>query len=610
MNAGVVVGMVLLLARACVAGDTSEDTPDYSADAFGPPGVDLGTGLSDGGAGDVDLGPSGDDDVGLYADPSRTADDRGELASPDPGVFDDAIASCFDGLDSDGDGDADCADSDCASTVRSCCAGRGDCCASPSTVSFFADPASLATCASDPASCLPAAGFGAPGPYVADGLSGGGDGVYDSGLLFDASVDLDAERATLSGTLALPADCDGGCMESVSFGFTDQDALDTQSHVEPLLALTLSPSRGEVSLRAGDRVLARFAAAEGAWSIHAAPDGTVGVESPTGSEPVGPRFVPASGAHPVVWGHNANPSATASGGARLLALSLQRALCDMPRAWAPATVVSDGSDPLPIAGRPSIASIDGVDVLAWAGDGTIELATGSSAEGDWTTIAGVGGSELERFSDPELLPLEPLGGEGLALFMTREGSDAGIVRAAGNLSDGFGDASLVLDPAAIGATRIAAPTLAVRNGTPALVMIAWAEFGGDRQLHAFSSGDAGESWEPRGALALPELEDAEELGSPSLTVQNGTYLLYLPVRRGTRWRIAQIVSDDLRYWRLVDDRALASGSGSYAPLGARAPDARVWGGGVELFYLGIDGVEPTPLRTWRPATDDAILPSR
>ncbi|MBO6933989.1 MAG: hypothetical protein JJ863_03415 [Deltaproteobacteria bacterium] len=604
MNVGVVVGMVLLLARACGAGDTSEDAPDFTADAFGPPSSDMGAGLFDGSAGG-DMGPSGRG--GLYADPSRASDDLGEMASPEPGVFDGDIASCFDGADSDDDGAADCADPDCAATVRSCCAGRGDCCASPSTVSFFADPSALASCASDPASCLPAAGFGAPGPYVADGLSGGGDGVYDSGLLFDATIDLDAERASLTATFALPADCAGGCMESVSFGFTDQDSFDAQSHVEALLALTLSPSRGEVSLRAGDRVLARFAAAEGEWSVHAAPDGTVGVESPTGSEPVGPRFVPARGAHPVVWGHNANPSATASGGARLRSLALRRALCDMPRAWAPATVVSDGSGPLSIGGRPSIATLDDVDVLAWASDGSIQLAAGSSAAGDWTMVTGVSGGELERFSGPELVPLAPLGGEGLALFMAREGDDPGIVRATGNLGDGFGDAALVLQPSRIGATRLTAPTLAVRNADPALVMVAWAE-GANRQLHAFSSGDVGETWEARGALALPELDDVEELGAPSLTVQNGTYLIYLPVRRGTRWRIAQFVSDDLRYWRLVDDRAFTSGSEQHAPLGARDPDARVWGGGVELFYLGVDGVEPTPLRTWRPATDDAILP--
>lgn len=605
MNVGATLAVTLLLMRACQGDASDGDGPEVPTDAALPPGADMSLGLPDAGLGaNGDMGP-GSLRGGLYADPARAADDFGE-ATPEPGVAGD-IGSCFDGEDSDGDGRVDCDDSDCASTVRSCCAGRGDCCSAPTVVTYFSDPASLESCASDPASCLPATGFGAPGPYVADGLSGGGDGVYDSGLRFDERVDLDAERATLRGTFALPVDCAGGCMESVSFGFSDQGTLDDQSHVEPVLALTLSPSRGEVSLRAGDRTLARFAAVAGAWALVSAPDGTIGVETPTGSEAVGPRFVPAEGAHPVIWGHNANPSATASGGARLRALALERSLCDMPRAWAEATVVTDGREALPIGSRPTVANADGLDLLAWESDGAIRLATRASADEPWALAAGPVAPELGIYSDPELLPLAPLGGAGVGLFMVRAGADPGIVRATGSEGEGFGPPALVMEPALVGAEALSGPTLAVRNGAPALVMVAWATFTDRRELHAFASADAGESWAPRGALALPPLDDAEELGAPTLTVQNGAYLLYLPIRRGTRWRIAQLVSDDFVHWRLVDDRVLSSGQN--APLGARAPEARVLDGGVELFYLGVDGVAPTPLRTWRPATDDAILPA-
>lgn len=602
MNPVAAITAVLLLLRACAA-DSTEGPDDVARDAALPPGADMGGAFLDASTGDSDMGVGENDRGGLYADPSRAAD-SGELGAADPGLADDAVASCFDGVDSDDDGAVDCADPDCASNVRSCCAGRGDCCAGDVSTAFFADPAALGSCASDPASCLAASAFGAPGPYVADGLSGGGDGVYDSGVLFEAAVDLDAERATLRGELALPADCAGGCMESVSFGFTRQPSLDGQSHVDPILALTLSPTRGEVSLRTGDRTLARFEGVAGEWAIHAAPDGTIGVESPTGSESIDARFAPAKDAHPVVWGHNANPSATADAGARLRSLTLLRALCDMPRAWEPATVVSDGSGPLPIAGRPSVATHGDEEWLAWASDGAIRFATRAAGESSWSDAGGLGGDELERYTHPELVT----GSAGLMLVARREGADPGLVRAVDD-GGGFGTPTLVLQASRIGATALDRPTMAIRNGAPALVMVARAHFGEETALHTFASSDEGESWEPRGVLALPALTDAEELGAPSLSVFNGAYLLYLPIRRGTRWRIAQLASDDFVHWRVVDDAALKSGSDQHAPLGARAPEAHAKDGGVELFYLGVDGIEPTPLRTWRPATDLAILPS-
>jgi hypothetical protein len=266
-------------------------------------------------------------------------------------------------------------------------------------------------------------------------------------------------------------------------------------------------------------------------------------------------------------------------------------------------VVSDGSGPLPIAGRPSVATLGDETRLAWASDGAIRFATRGAGDDDWTDAGGLDGSELARFADPELVPV----GDGLALFAIREGSDPGLVRAIDS-GDGFDTPALVLQPSRIGATRLDRPTVAIRNGDPTLVMIARGTFGEDHVLHTFASADDGETWEPRGPLDLPAVADVEEGGAPSLSVFNGAYLLYLPLRRGTRWRIAQLASDDFVHWRVVDDAALKSGSEEHAPLGARAPEAHPSDGGVELFYLGLDGIAPTPLRTWRDATDVAILP--
>ncbi|HJL27387.1 MAG TPA: hypothetical protein RMH80_34530, partial [Polyangiaceae bacterium LLY-WYZ-15_(1-7)] len=67
-----------------------------------------------------------------------------------------------------------------------------------------------------------------------------------------------------------------------------------------------------------------------------------------------------------------------------------------------------------------------------------------------------------------------------------------------------------------------------------------------------------------------------------------------------RWREALFVSDELLYWRLVDEAALGPDALPSDRVGVRAGDAVVGDGEVEVFHLGLDGQRTTLQRAVRP----------
>ncbi len=567
---------VALVAACTELGDPTrvDDEPPFFDASAGAPDASLYLDMSLGADGSVPA-PSVEP---LYADPSRPPNLGsgaldGEFAGREGA---EVLAGCFDGSDADGDALVDCADPECHSALRSCCAGRADCCAAPGEAALISAPL-LAGCA-DPASCLSAAAFGAPAPYVVDdAVAGAGDGEYDSGLLFAEEVDLRADRAELAGTFAAPATCPaGGCFESIAFGFSRQDALDERSHVEALLALVYTPARAEVSLQVEGAVVARWPAEVGPWTLQAAPTGAVVVESPTVSHSVLATFE-AGDAHPVLWGHNANPSASGSPGARLTGLALRRARCDMPRAWRPGRA-------LPLGAARSVAVAVAPEVHLALGRGTdIELFERAAGADEFT-----GPVESVPGREPALVVL----GEELLLFALR-GDD--LVRAP--VSELI--APVPVMPAATWATF----AVAARAGEPSLVLMARTQLG---DHVPYSSGDRGTTWNARPAVDLP-LPQHDEEGRMALLVHDGAYVLYVALRRGTRWHLAQLASDDLVLWRLVDERALGADE-ELAPMGVRAPAAWSTPEGVGLIGLGWDGTDLRPFERFRPATDAALLP--
>ena len=173
---------------------------------------DQGT-SSSGDFGEFDAGTTGPPDQGAAADfmtpPGNRDDPTGfPIDTTDaPAGFEGqsaelGAAPCYDGLDNDAGGALDCEDPSCRTGLRSCCVGDAACCGAEDAQALV-EGTLLASCGLD---CLDAVGFGLPRPFVdraGDGaaLAPGGDGDFDSGLVFGAPLDLAARRTVLRGVI-------------------------------------------------------------------------------------------------------------------------------------------------------------------------------------------------------------------------------------------------------------------------------------------------------------------------------------------------------------------------------------------------------------------------
>ncbi|MCA9582313.1 MAG: hypothetical protein KC416_11000, partial [Myxococcales bacterium] len=208
-------------------------------------------------------------------------------------------------------------------------------------------------------------------------------------------------------------------------------------------------------------------------------------------------------------------------------------------------------------------------------------------------------------SDPELL-WDPHRNQWLLFFTaTSEAGNRSIGRAT---IDEEGVVSVrsqpVLDPKTYGLTHLAAPSV-VWAPLDTLLMVARTDLDGTTRLRVFNSnadpnGNAGIDW--REEFASPELEArttrtpenpstgfaADEIGSAGLVIQNKAYHLYVEGRRGARWSIGILASDDLEHWREPREGEAVLGKGNgFDSLGLRSPDAIFLDGQVTLLYEGL-----------------------
>lgn len=544
-----------------------------------------------------DTGPRADAGVPEF-DPLSPFPER------DNGEGDDDVRSCFDTADNDATADGafdgiDCDDPDCYTRVRACAVGRDDFCAS-------SPPTDLDV----PGTFLP---FGSPGPSVDFGLSPNGDGQYDSGWISPDTVDLRARRVTLTAQLVFPETC-ASCLEQVAIGFTSQAALGDMDTVRPLVALLATAPLDQVLLLAGDRVVAQFEGGTAEWSLTVAPSGVVSVTRDGEPQSVSVQVAPQRSARVVVYGHNTNPPGSDPGvppdRARVDAPRLESSLCDMPRAWGPRTSLV-GGDELPLSGdAPSLARLGAVTFLAYATDEGITI----TARGDEVAPTRFGAAVANvviaaaRPTAPELLA----DGEDLVLYFAEDGGVRRAAPATSFLSSApmYDPPTEVVGPALLrGAESVTGPSIAHSPSTAPerLVMSVRAiEASGRSRIWLLSSQD-GITWVPRGIL--PDLVAADSLGDPALFVHDGAFQLYLPYRRGTRWRLAHLASPNLADWRLVAADAL-EGMGPPERLGVGDPDVHVVADTIELVYVGLDGVAEHLRRTTRMTTGAAELPTR
>lgn len=585
-----------------------------------------------------DIGPT-PPDPGATGYPATAESGTSGPGGADPDferAGDDSFA-CYDGVDNDGDLGADCADDGCAA-LHSCCVGDGDCC--------FAAPGptpptglSFTSCGPEVGDCLPAGGatpFGSPSPFIADGgLAPGGDGEFDSGLLFDESVDLSSHRVVLSARFGAAVDCAEGCVEGVSASLTYDTMLGAEDHVRVVAGLLASGSRGDVSLVLSDAIVTRWPSSsdDEIWSLTVRPTGEVsvlrdGVPLEGGSGAILPR----RGARVVVHGHSRNPSATPPTGVRLLSLDVATSLCDVPSSWGPRQDVLLRATSTGEITPPALEALS----LSYDGTGRATVALGadhaiflSKRPGTLTTeltltdvlsnpaLEGGRAHDAHGVFDPELVWDE--GGARWVLLYSgqSDGGEGDDVRSIGRATAEASasiftpDDGPVLEPADYSVRGFDQPTVAVHeDGT--WVMVVRAELlDGQREFWALLSNDQGQSFRRVEGVRLDQalapgqgaLFDADEVSQPSLAIHGGAYRLYFARRLGARWSIGLVVSDELVSWRHpLDGAPVLLGAGELERVGVTAPSVAIQNERVELYYLALDGVGATLRRTDHMAT--------
>lgn len=577
----------------------------------------------DGGGATIDAGR-----LGAEEDEPLPASESG--ADPDPTTPDDRFdesSGCIFGEDVELDREpafyeCDAAVLDRCPNLRSCCVGDGSCCSAVADGPLPSGAVPLDACSDgdDAATCLSGAGvpvtaFGDPLPRIESGLLPNGDGSYDSGLLLGDPVDLGSHRIEVTATFGAPADCGASCLEGVAVGFTADEDLGASTNVRMLVGLLYSGSRAEVSLVVANEAVRRWPmeATEETWSLTVRPDGIVEAMGPPLESPASVELLPEHAARLVVYGHNTNRPADSVLGARLTSLSVTTSLCDIPYAWAErgaATLRSGGVVYTPsFLHGPSIATTpEGDALLAFELAGKIVLAERDDTTGDFHLLGSPDVSVVEAdgaaLSDPELVWAD---GAWRLYYTLDDGAGIGMAEGDADAAS-FTHEGVVVPP--LGLARVEQPTLA-RHHTGVWIMVArTTDDDGIAHLAVLRSTD-GRNWHrqmqgdlealtARGASSLTGF-DADDIAHPSLVIHDGAWQLYYAGRRGTRWSVGLIASDELFWWRSLG-RVFSGDGNGFDRVGTSAPDATPLGDSIELVYEGLDGAQSRAGRAWRPAT--------
>jgi hypothetical protein len=497
--------------------------------------------------------------------------------------------TCWDDIDVDGDGQVDCDDSGCA-TVRACAIGDGDRCEQTSHESIGFD-----SCIGlpDARSCLGAARAIGRTMIEPGAMVPVGELDADAGYVFGDPLDLASERVRITVSF-VRSECTG-CVEGAAVAIAHSEV---QRVVAPLVALVASSDRGNVSLVVGGATLHSWPIAADTptgFELVLRPTGEVTARPLAGSDPpVALQIAPMRDLEIVAYGRNPAHATATDTRAGISDLDITRSLCDMPASWSPATAheVRQGGARVEDFESPSIW-IDGTTEAIAVSRG-MAIFVGERAGGAFDlkpdpAVSQHGPNSAAGVTDPELFRQE---GQWFMAFtgIAVEGRRSiGIARGGGTLDEPFlPDPTAGIDPAIADAILLEMPTVAVLpDGTWVLVARATA-YDGTRTLLGFASNSDGASWVPYlgadlgastarpGTDVAPLAFDADEIAHPTLVVSNGAYQLYFAGRRGTRWGVGLLASDEFLYWRPIDESSVLTPS-----VGMRAPDVFV--SGTELL---------------------------
>ncbi len=522
---------------------------------------------------------------------------------------------CYDGVDDDLDGAADCADSDCASNAV-CCVGSGaDGCCDPigTTIELplaCADQDASACFASDPSLSV----FGEVLPVIESGALVPQGGRVDGGVVIGDAIDPRGVDITLTATIDTPANRCTDCADAAGIGLLDRLPAPGEQAIV-LFGVVATGSRAEITVIVADEVVARTPLTPGSASYRLEMD-----VSGHGRVLVGEAMIAELDSVPLpmslraaVFGRTENRPADVS------AVSVTQASVTLKPCDAPTAIVRRSTPVVPWSGstwtprevrRPSVVTwVEDTTtkrLMAFAFEGAIYLAQ-RTAGGEYRNASFDPGppafelpAELVEARDPWLV-IEDARFHLYFVGVDESGATSVWRASGGSVWDTtFGTAEKVLDPAAFEIASIAAPAVVV--GDPTWSMIARAGTERGPRLVRWISTD-GVEWTLRGGSLdaatwrAPQPDDLfafarDDLGAPALVTmldrqQRPVQRLYYAGRRGTRWSIGLMVSSDGDRF-LPLGRVLDGGVG-FDALGVADPAPVVEDGSLLLYYAGTDG---------------------
>jgi hypothetical protein len=580
---GVVAACVL--GTGCTAGTACESercgpaAADASTDASRsiPPGQDGGLARGDGGVGDAGPAPGGE-----FANDAANAD------------------VCWNGLDDDGNGIADCAERGCEGSAF-CCLDRSTpaCCDASEVVV----DTTFATCVgTDPAACgTPAMSFGTPAP-VLEGPSSmralvPNGHALDSGLVYAPVLDGTREVLALEARIAAPAEGCTDCVDALAMALADPVPSEL---MHPDVAVLVRASRRDYALVVAGEVVATRSLTDDEphlYVLRASPDGAVELRV-DGGAPLTAEWLPQAGRRAYLYGRTQNRPSGAPPPARALTFRALRGGCEIPSA-----LTHEGRPLLPdpswgtLPTRAPSVLRDGDDVLLafelgpnvhlarLAPDGTPTL--GGSGDVNLPVLRAAPGETLR---DPELVREE----DRWAIYVTRvRGAARSLARAEGQA----GFAEVFADPVdVVGGEGLSAPSVARFRGETLVAAVSADESSSSIWLFELVDGVL----VPRGDLTEPVVRvqrtrihpfDADEVGGPALYVDAaGILRLYYAGRRGTRWSIGMRASGDGQSWPYVgEEPVLEPADSGPSALGVLDPSVVVLDGRTHLFHTATDG---------------------
>jgi hypothetical protein len=557
---------------------------------------------------------------GPGGDPADAGSTLPRDASSDP--FDGAVAppeegaACYDAIDNDSDSNVDCDEAACAGPV--CCVGSGaaECCAEAIAEQLLV----LDACSDGPApDCITGgevALFGSVLPAIEDGglVPQGGSGY--GGAALASPIDPRAVNLSVRASVIVPptasrcTDCADGAGIAL-FG----ELPDGSSRV--LAGVIAMGSRNELLVVAADEIIHAGALAEGAHALEIVTDVEGGVIVKDGSVELGrlERLSLPSRVWPAVYGRTEN-RAEGVEAVRVESASVSTSECEAPaalmRRTAPVVPWSGASWDPDTVRAPSLASWEESGetrtLMVFAYGGQIYSA-GPTDLGEFRGDGGDPGeplftlpAELVVASDPAIVA--DAGQLHLFFVGTDVDGATSVWKTTGStgLTPTFEAPLQVLDPAALGVTGIDGISVLASDVVLRMVARVWRD-GSSRIVLLFSDPN-GTSWQlPDGSLEaatlrLPQPDDLfafdrDEVAAPARVRHTDVRgepleLLYYAGRRGTRWSIGLLISEDGLVWRPIGPVLEGSGVG-FDALGVTDPAPLVIDGAVHLFYAGTDG---------------------